>query len=189
LKGEVIDDGHDIGFRIVHQAKTLGKKRKRDTENGKEGETYGAGILYGKYLESWDEEKQDLTHKGKYPISRRMKENRLDALMMPQVPYIASDDRYRWKYADIPVTERFTARSYCGRLQPGKMILQLGLGVPLRTMHHVHLRADREITTKLRVQHYITKPKKEWDWRRFVRNDVHENKYTDKDFYLYNELI
>jgi hypothetical protein len=68
MQGQVIDDGHDIGFRVVHRAKSLGKKRVRDTENGKEGEIYGAGILYGKYLEGWDEDKQELTHKGKYPI-------------------------------------------------------------------------------------------------------------------------
>jgi glutaredoxin len=70
---------------------------------------------------------------------KRMKENKLDALMIPQVPYIAADDKYRWKYADIPVTERFTARSCCGRLQPGKMIMRFNLGVPLRTMQHVYL--------------------------------------------------
>jgi hypothetical protein len=109
--------------------------------------------------------------------------------MIPQVPYIASDDKYRWKYADQPVTERFTARSCCGMMQPGKMILRLGLGVPLRTMHHVHTHENREINTKFRVRHYITKSKEEWDWRRFVRNDVHYNKYTDKAFYLYNELV
>jgi hypothetical protein len=119
----------------------------------------------------------------------RMKANRLDALMIPQVPYIASDDTYRWKYADLPVTERFTARSCCGKLQPGKMIMRFGLGVSLRTMHHVYLQKNREITTKFRLRHYITKSKEEWDYRRFIRNDVHQNKYVDKDFYLYNELI
>jgi hypothetical protein len=68
LHGEAIDDGHDMGFAVMHRAKSLGKTRVRDTKNGKKGETYGAGIMYGKYLEGWDEKTGTLTHKGKYPV-------------------------------------------------------------------------------------------------------------------------
>jgi hypothetical protein len=68
LKGYVINDDRALGFGVAHRVKSEGKERTRDTKKGKKGEIYGGGIQYGKYLEGWDKEKQELTHEGKYPI-------------------------------------------------------------------------------------------------------------------------
>jgi hypothetical protein len=68
LKGYAINEDGAMGFGVAHRVKSEGKERTRDTKKGKKGEIYGGGIQYGKYLEGWDEEKQELTHEGKYPV-------------------------------------------------------------------------------------------------------------------------
>jgi hypothetical protein len=122
------------------------------------------------------------------------------AFRFPQVIYIAEDDKYRWKYVNKPVTERFTKVSVTGQFQRGKVLAKLGAGVGLRSVHDPCLMSMyngiyRPLASigglpqmSYRIRHYITKSEEEWQNNRCNRTNVSSKKYCAEDFARFNEL-